>query len=118
MASFMGDDRFQREVGRIGIALESVSADDEQVGVWPVADAILPSSSSAENMPVFNTANEAQPPRDLCDSERSRTFFCGRYLLWLVLSMHAIRLRVGKPKGKHEYRDPYNVTTTERSQTH
>jgi len=64
MAALMGNHRFEGKIFRIGIALECLCIDGEQITFRRVAPPVLCASRLAVNMPILDAANEAELPRD------------------------------------------------------
>jgi hypothetical protein len=67
MAAFMSDHGFKRKILRIGIPLESLRINGEQIYFGRNAPAVLSATCLAVNVPTFDTADKAKLP---CDAGR------------------------------------------------
>jgi hypothetical protein len=68
MAAFVGDHRFKGKILRIGIALERLGIDGEQIFFGCVAPAVLCPACLAVNVPLLDATDEPQLP---CDTSRT-----------------------------------------------
>lgn len=78
MPAFVGDHRFERKIIRIGIALERLCINGEQIVFSGVAATVLRASGLTVNVPILDIPDESETPRETsctvatCSAFRSR----------------------------------------------
>jgi hypothetical protein len=68
MAPLVSDDGREGEVLRVGVALERLGKDRQQVFFGRTALAVLSAARPAVNMAVLDASDEAEPSCETCDT--------------------------------------------------